>query len=225
MGKRIANSSFDSFIYRKVLTYPYTTMSQSRLRELVEVVKTRKITKVDLSQTSIKDSHLPYIYTIKTLPHQPEILLNKDLEPLYNRMVNGGFFEKRLNASKYMKDMLKTSRHTSNNWLVYEDLRESNGIKHIVEILDFGPFLQDSYDFTYQGYIRYRKLKTSLTQPILLFKHLQKNSKSSVWELGQWGWEDITQDYFGLHLPSTPEEDVIIQVLKGILNDEIEFVD
>lgn len=218
-------TEFDPFIYRRALDYPYQTMSEGKLNRLIEVAKRKKLKRIDLTQTSFKEQLLPYIYELRHLPQRPKVEIPEALELIYQRLSNGGYFEKRRDAKNYMRDMLLTARLSSNDWLIWEDLRDTKGLKHIIEIMDYGPFLQEDYDFMTQGKIRYRKLKTSLTQPIYLYRYIQENPKHSVWEMGTWGWEDIIQDWFGLHLPSTPEEDVIVQILKGILNDEVIFIE
>lgn len=201
----------------KTVRYKLQIIGADRLNEFKEMARTGRLKTLDLTGTSIPDKLFGYIRELED--SGVRVRLSEEPESRYRRLVNGGYFEKQKDPQSYVNQLFEATKHINKNWLIYEDLSgDETGLKHIVEVLDYG-------DVQSNRPIRYRKLKSHLTQPIKLYNYLEGNTTGyqTCWEIGTWVWGDVLDPYFGVHLPSTEEEYIILEMLRGVFNREYEF--
>lgn len=201
----------------KTIIYNLQIIGSDRFKEFIDLAKSKKLKTLDLGVASIPDKLFSYVNELEV--EGVTITLSEDTESRYRRLVNGGFFEKQRNPKEYVEQLFQATRVINKNWIIYEDLTgESTELKKIIEILDYG-------DIQENRPIRYRKLKSHLTQPSKLYYYLQDNPTGyqTCWDIGTWVWGDVLNPYFGVHLPSTEEEYVILEVLRGVFNQDYEF--
>lgn len=201
----------------KTAVYKLQIIGADRFKEFTQLAKGKKLKNLDLTTASIPDKLFIYISELES--EGVKVKLAEEPERRYRRLVNGGFFEKQKNPYVYVNQLFTATKHINKNWLIYEDLAgEESQYKHIVEVLDYG-------DVQANRPIRYRKLKSHLTQPQKLYRYLQDNPTGyqTCWDIGTWVWGDVMDPYFGVHLPSTEEEYVILEVLRGVFNRDYEF--
>lgn len=212
----LSNHIYDT-LPNKTIRYKLQIIGADRFKEFQEMAEEGKLKNLDLTGASIPDKLFGYIHDIES--EGVRIRLSEEPESRYRRLVNGGYFEKQKEPQRYVNQLFKATKHINKNWLIYEDLTgEGSQLKHIIEVLDYG-------DVESNRPIRYRKLKSHLTQPLKLYNYLENNTTGyqTCWEIGTWVWGDVLDPYFGVHLPSTEEEYIILEVLRGVFNREYEF--
>lgn len=211
------NNHIYDVLPNKTIRYKLQIIGADRFKEFHDLSKRGKLKTLDLSLSSIPDKFFGYIRDIEN--EGVRVRLSEEPERRYRRLVNGGYFEKQKDPHGYVKQLFEATKQINKNWLIYEDLSgDETGLKHIIEVLDYG-------EVETNRPIRYRKLKSHLTQPKKLYNYLEGNitGYQTCWEVGTWVWGDVLDPYFGVHLPSTEEEYIILEVLRGVFNREYEF--
>lgn len=200
----------------KRIRYKIQMIGVDRFSEFKEMADKGKLSTLDLREASISDKLLNNLNDLEELG--VKLLLSDDIDSRYRRLVNGGYFQKQQDPEQYITQLFTAAKTINKNWLVYEDLAEEQGIKQVVEVLDYGDPLSNRP-------IRYRKLKSYLTQPVKLHNYLKDNTTGyqTCWEVGTWVWGDVYDAYFGVHLPSTEEEYIILELLRGVFDGTYTF--
>lgn len=213
---------------KKELVYHTPILGVEKATMLRDYVKEHKIKRVDLTQTTVSDKLLPIIYEMQTSHKNCGVYLTDTVQEKYQRYMNGGLFEKLRDPESYMLQVLTTSKYADQNWLVYEDLSQEDGLKYIVEVLDYGGLLgghvTQGANQKRQRTLRYRRLKSYLAQPILLYNYIQDNQgQMGLWELGEWTWDEMLHPDFGLHPTSTLEEFYTVELIRAVLDGKVVF--
>lgn len=217
------------------LVYTLQILSQDTLEELKQYIQTKPSIKVlDLTKPGIHQKLLPTLYELALVRPDLEVELEFSIKMRYNRLRDGGYFEKLKNPERYMQQVLTNAMQVGSNWLVYEDLSQED-VKYVIEVLDYGALIQkqEGKGFNLQELdrgkddirLRYRRLKPYLTQPKVLFDFLTHNhwDTSQIWEMGYWTWDELILPECGLHLPSNELEYYTMELLRGVLDGRYIF--
>lgn len=187
----------------KMLVYKLPVFSLKSIEEAKNNLS--GIDTLDISKVSVSDHLFPVLYDLDL-----NLILSPKVEKRFQRLRLSGYFERLKDSKKYYQTIFETAKLTHNNWLIYDDLRK-NQKKEIIEILDYGDPM------------RYRKLKSYLTQPITLFNHIENKGFKDIWIIGEWDHSVLNDPKHGLYLPGDEPEYTIFELLKGIMNGEYKF--
>lgn len=237
MRDKLVLEGIERFVKRdgNRLVYTLQILSQDTLEELKQYIQTKPSIKVlDLTKPGIHQKLLPTLYELSLVRPDLEVELEFSIKMRYNRLRDGGYFEKLKNPERYMQQVLSNAMKVGSNWLVYEDLSQED-VKYVIEVLDYGALIQkqEGIGFNLQELdrgkddirLRYRRLKPYLTQPKVLYDFLTRNhwDTSQIWEMGYWTWDELILPECGLHLPSNELEYYTMELLRGVLDGRYIF--